>query len=78
MLLPEIAEFFKVSIDELMGYKPASKINDIYIGMKSLVDNAEGGDCKPDYAYHLARLAVTTLWSQQASEVDKLLKGKNQ
>ena len=76
MLLPELAEYYHVSIDELMGYKPSSTINDIYIGMKSLVDSAEGAYSKPDYAYRLSRLAATTLWKQQQSEVDKLLIGK--
>ncbi|MBQ8292660.1 MAG: helix-turn-helix transcriptional regulator [Bacilli bacterium] len=74
-VLPEIAEYFQVSIDELMGYKPSSSINSVYIGMKSVVDNAEGAFSKPDYAYRLSRLAATTLWSKQATEVDKLLKG---
>lgn len=75
-LLPEIAEYYSVTIDELMGYKPSSSINDIYIGMKSLVDSAEGTFSKPDHAYRLARLAATTLWKLQASDVDKLLTGK--
>lgn len=76
MLLPKIAEFFKVSIDELMGYKPASSINDIYISMKMLVDSVEEGFNKPDYAYRLSRLAATTLWNRQHAEVDNLIKGK--
>ena len=29
-LLPEIASFYKISIDELLGYKPISSINSIY------------------------------------------------
>ena len=76
MILPEIAEFYHVSIDELMGYKPSSSINSVYIGMKSLVDNATEAYSKPDYAYRLSRLAATTLWNQQHKEVDKLLTGK--
>lgn len=75
-VLPEIAEFYHVSIDELMGYKSSSSINSVYIGMKSLVDNAIGEYSKPDYAYRLSRLAATTLWRQQQLEVDKLLIGK--
>lgn len=75
-ILPELAEYYHVSIDELMGYKPSSTINDIYIGMKSLVDSAEGSYSKPDYAYRLSRLAATTLWKQQQAEVDNLLTGK--
>ena len=76
MLLPEIAEYYHVSIDELMGYKPSSSINSVYIGMKSLVDSAQGAYSKPDYAYRLSRLAATTLWNKQNIEVDKLLIGK--
>ncbi len=76
MILPEIAEFYRVSIDELMGYKPSSSINSVYIGMKSLVDNTEEAYGKPDYAYRLSRLAATTLWNQQKAEVDKLLTGQ--
>ena len=75
-ILPELAEYYHVSIDELMGYKPSSSINSVYIGMKSLVDSAEGAYSKPDYAYRLSRLAATTLWNKQNIEVDKLLIGK--
>ena len=30
-MLPKIADFYEVSIDELIGYKPMSSINSIYI-----------------------------------------------
>ena len=30
-MLPKIADYYRVSIDELLGYKPLSSINSIYI-----------------------------------------------
>lgn len=75
-VLPEIAAYYQISVDELLGYKPTSSINTIYLQMKSLVEGAPNDYGKPDYAYRLARLASTTLWSQRNSEIDKLLKGK--
>ncbi len=75
-LLPDIAQFYKVSVDELLGYKPMTSINSIYLQMKSFIDSSDEEYFKPDWAYRLARLSATTLWSQQQDEVDKLLTGK--
>ena len=33
-MLPKIAYYYRVSIDELVGYKPLSSINSIYIDVK--------------------------------------------
>ena len=75
-LLPEIAEFYKVSCDELLGYKPMTSINSIYLQMKSFIDSNEEENSKPDWAYRLARLSASTLWKQQQLEVEKLITGK--
>lgn len=37
-LLPEIALFFGVSIDELLGYKPANTFGDVYLKIRSLFE----------------------------------------
>ena len=34
-VLPEIADYFKVSIDELIGYKPMTSISSLYLNIKS-------------------------------------------
>ena len=37
-MLPKIADYYRVSIDELLGYKPLSSINSIYIdGCRSYI-----------------------------------------
>ncbi len=39
-LLPDIAAFFDVSIDELMGYKPADTYANIYLQIKKLFEDS--------------------------------------
>ena len=55
-LLPEIAKYFNVSIDELLGYKPADSFNDIYLKIKGLVQEIPDGE-RFDTAYKLAFLS---------------------
>lgn len=43
-LLPEIAAYFNVSIDELMGYKSADTFENVYLQIKSLFENTSMGD----------------------------------
>ena len=66
-LLPKLAEYYKVSIDELLGYKPLSSINSIYIDVKSLI---ESSDNKIDDAYNY-------IFDRQRKVLDRirLLKG---
>lgn len=52
-LLPELASFFEVSIDELLGYRPADNFADAYLKLKSIMEEA-GKDSCFDLAYKLA------------------------
>ena len=45
-LLPEIAEYFNVSVDELMGRTAAKNDDDILIILKNKIECAEYEDCK--------------------------------
>ena len=55
-LLPEIAKYFNVSIDELLGYQPANSVNDIYLKIKDLFQEIPKAD-RMDLAYNLAFFA---------------------
>lgn len=72
-LLPKLAEYYKVSIDELIGYKPMSSINSIYIDVKALI---ESSDNKIDDAYKIARLAVASIYDKERRQAERLLVGK--
>lgn len=54
-LLPEIASYFNVSIDELMGYKTADSFNSICLKIKALFEKSTPENCF-DLAYKLAFL----------------------
>jgi transcriptional regulator with XRE-family HTH domain len=54
-LLPEIAKYFGVSTDELLGYKPAEKLADICLKIKALFKETDEKDCF-ELAYKLAFL----------------------
>lgn len=72
-MLPRIAEYYKVSIDELLGYKPLSSINSIYIDIKSLISSSSN---KIDDAYKIARLAVSSIYEKERKHAENLLVGK--
>ena len=72
-MLPKIADYYRVSIDELLGYKPMSSINSIYIDVKSLIDSSEH---KIDDAYKIARLAVASIHEKERAQAENLLVGK--
>jgi len=55
-LLPEIAKYFNVSVDELLGYKPADSFGDIYLKIKGLFQETPAGE-HFDLAYKLAFLS---------------------
>lgn len=44
-LLPEIASYFKVSVDELLGYKAPDSMNDVYLKIKNLFQATPAEDC---------------------------------
>lgn len=71
--LPQIADYFRVSIDELLGYKPKSSINSIYIDVKSLIESSNN---KIDDAYRIARLAVSSIHKQERNQAERLLVAK--
>lgn len=73
IMLPKIADFYEVSIDELIGYKQMSSINSIYIDVKSLIDSSEN---KIDDAYKIARLAVGEIHEKGRNQAERLLVGK--
>ena len=55
-LLPDIAKYFNVSIDELLGYKPADTVGDIFLKIKALFQETPNEKCF-DLAYNLAFLS---------------------
>ncbi len=44
MLLPDIAAFFGVTIDQLMGYSGIGTSNDLPLQLRTVIDNAQPGD----------------------------------
>lgn len=72
-LLPEIASFYKISIDELLGYKPISSINSIYMDIRAFIESEEN---KIDNVYKIARLAVGCSNKFERSQAERLLDGK--
>ena len=72
-MLPKIADYYRVSIDELLGYKPLSSINSIYIDVKSLIESSNN---KIDDAYKIARLAVASIHEKERNQAERLLVGK--
>lgn len=72
-MLPKLADFYRVSIDELLGYKPLSSINSIYIDVKSLIESSTN---KIDDAYKIARLAIASIHEKERNQAERLLVGK--
>lgn len=72
-MLPKLADFYRVSIDELLGYKPLSSINSIYIDVKSLIESSTN---KIDDAYKIARLAIASIHEKERNQAERLLTGK--
>jgi len=58
--LPKIAEFFEVSIDELMGYTPKSSLNSLYLDIKQVIEKeAKNRNEKYDLIYRITLLAIS-------------------
>lgn len=54
-LLPELANYFSVSVDELLGYKPSETFGDVYLKIKALFQSTDKKEVF-DLAYKLAFL----------------------
>ena len=68
-LLPEIASFFKVSIDELMGVKAAESADDLLIHIKNTLDAAKPGT---EYAeiMKLVKALHAIAWVKESAKED--------
>lgn len=75
-MLPKIAEFFSVTIDELIGYKPVTSINNIYIELNSYLSSIKDDGELMDAVYRICRLAGTCTSKKESGSVNKLIDGK--
>ena len=75
-MLPKIAEFFSVTIDELIGYKPVTTINNIYIELNSYLSSIKDDGELMDAVYRICRLACTCTSKKESGSVNKLIDGK--
>lgn len=76
-LLPDIAKYFGVSVDELLGYKPVTSVYNIYLQMYSLISSISDDGEKIDAVYRLARLANTCFGENEKDTVEPLIDGKS-
>lgn len=72
-MLPKIAKYYGVSIDELLGYKNISSLNSLYIDIKSYIDNSND---KIEDAYKISRLAISAIHDEERKAADRLLNNK--
>ncbi len=72
-MLPSIADYYGISIDELLGYKPITSLNSLYIMIKSFIETS---DEKLDDAYKISRLAVASMHKQEQKQAERLLNNK--
>lgn len=75
-MLPKIAEFYSVTIDELIGYKPITSINNIYIELHSYLKSIEDDGELMDAVYRICRLAGSCTSKKESDTVQKLIEGK--
>jgi len=78
-LLPEIADYFKISVDELLGYKPSSSINSIYLDIDALFTKATEKE-KAEYVYKISKFASIAMWNDIESvkrEENRMIEGKD-
>lgn len=62
-LLPTIAELFDVSVDELLGYKPASASEDIVPALRKKIDSLPKGE-DFDFSFRMAAALHTIILSK--------------
>lgn len=75
-MLPKIAEFFGVTIDELIGYKPITSINNIYIELHSYLTSIEDDGELMDAVYRICRLVGSCTSKKESDTAQKLIEGK--
>ena len=75
-MLPKIAEFYSVTIDELVGYKPLTSINNIYIELHSYLKSIEDDGELMDAVYRVCRLAGSCTSKRESDIAQKLINGK--
>ncbi len=75
--LPDIADFFGVSVDDLLGYRPSSTINSIYLQMNTLISSIADDGEKMDTVYRLARLANACTRKNETDTIAPLIAGKS-
>ena len=75
-MLPKIAKFYSVTIDELIGYKPITSINNIYIELHSYLKSIEDDGELMDAVYRICRLAGSCTSNKESDTAQKLIDGK--
>ena len=63
-LLPEIAKLFEVSVDELLGYTPASTTENIILDLRKKIDSLPKGE-DFDFGFRMAAALHTILFSKE-------------
>ena len=77
MTLPKIAEYFEVSIDELMGYKPITSLNSLYLQIKNLLETETNTKSeKYDLIYRIALLTISLIDKHDGNIVNNILSNK--
>lgn len=66
-LLPDIARFFKVSIDELMGVAPSDRADDLLIRIKNTLDAAKPGT-EYDEIMKLVKALHAIAWVKESAK----------
>ena len=75
-MLPKIAELYSITIDELIGYKPITSINNIYVELYSYLKSIEDDGELMDAIYRICRLASSCTSKKESDTAKKLIDGK--
>ena len=63
-LLPDIAKFFDVSVDELLGYTPVSTSEDIVLALRKRIESLPKGE-DFNFAFRMAAALHTIIFSKE-------------
>jgi len=66
-LLPDIAKLFEVSVDELLGYTPASTTEDIVLTLRKKIESLPKGE-DYDFTFRMAAALHTIIFSKGMTE----------